>query len=319
MKFLSSIKKYWKLLITGCFFLCVLFSLFFLRIYKIDGKTSIEIGNPKDSLIIVKANEIVKRNIPFLKKADFAEQYEKIGWVTDIHADRFKHRDVPSGMMFPRQYSDYLPKVFDDMRSHGIDTVIATGDNTNSGDNNYARAIKHIADEKHMNVIWVKGNHDNNRVMSTLGVTGNKYYYVDYGNARIIVLDDVENNGDYLGSIDQIQLDWLKETLKTEKQVIVAMHIPIFDEVNTDKMHDIHGGNFPNMGNLSDVYTQLESIFHQSGNVKMVISGHWHLPWQKEYDGISYYGEAALTRESYFGAYAEIDLKNDSVNYLFAK
>lgn len=243
----------------------------------------------------------------------------KIGWVSDIHADRFKRRDIPSGLMFPRRYSDYLPKMFDAMRQQGINTVIATGDNTNSGDENYARDLERIAKEKHMDVIWVKGNHDTDQVMADLGVTGNKYYYIDHGNTRIVVLDDVENDGGYLGSIDQNQLNWLKETLKTEKQVVVAMHIPIFREVDLDKIHDLQSGDFSGAGDLLDRYAALENIFRASDNVKLVISGHWHLPWHKEYDGITYYGEAALTRESYSGAYSVIDLQNYSVNYLFAK
>lgn len=242
----------------------------------------------------------------------------KIGWVSDIHADRFKRRDVPSGLMFPRQYKDYLPKVFDAMRQQGITTVIATGDNTNSGDDNYARALVEIAQQKKMQVVWVRGNHDTDEVMSLLGVNGKNYYFVDYENTRIIVLDDTEGDSGYTGAIEQEQMDWLKQALNTKNQVIVTMHIPIFDEEHPEMVHDIHGGNL-SAGNLLDHYTQLESLLHESGNVKMVLSGHWHVPWQKEYDGINYYGEAALTRESYSGAYAVIDLKNDTVEYLFAK
>jgi len=247
------------------------------------------------------------------------EDGNKIGWISDVHADRFKRRDIPSGLMFPRQYSKYLPKVFDAMRQQGINTVIATGDNTNSGDNGYAQDLARMAHQKNMHIIWVKGNHDNDQVMSTLGIPGNKYYYIDQGNTRIVVLDDVESDGSYLGSIDQNQLDWLKTTLQTDRRVIVSMHIPIFIQENIDKIHDLQGGDFQGIGGLADRYIELENILHASGNVKMVISGHWHLPWHKLYDEIDYYGEAALTREGYSGAYATIDLKNNSVSYSFAK
>jgi len=303
----------------------VVFALLFVRIYSIDGKVSIERGTPKDSLVVIKANEIAKRYIPFLKQANFAQDYEKIGWVTDIHADRFKHRDVPSGMLYPRQYSDYLPRVFDDLRSRGIDTVIATGDNTNSGDDNYARALSHIAQQKHMRVIWIKGNHDNDHVMNILNVPKGNYYFTDYGNTRIVVLDDVEigsgSDGDYyFGGIDTAQLAWLKTTLQTKQQVIVAMHIPLFDGDNRIGFnHDLSGGDFLDTGTLLPRYAELESILHASGNVKIVLSGHWHVPWHKEYDNINYYGEAALTRQYYSGAYGIIDLRSDSVDYLFAK
>ena len=297
----------------------ILFALFFLRIYNISGKRTIELGNPRDALITQKAKNFLYRNVPFFKKPGFAEENQKIGWVSDIHADRFKRRDINSGLMFPRRYSDYLPKVFDALENQGIDTVIATGDNTNSGDDNYARVLEHIAQEKHMRVIWVTGNHDNEKVMSILGVTGQKYYYVDYGKTRIIVLDDIESNGDYQGTIDQTQLDWLKKTLATQNQVVVAMHIPMFDGgLASENIHDFTGNNFPYVGNLLPRYVELENILRASGNVKLVLSGHWHIPWQKHSDGLDYYGQAALTRTGYFGAYGVIDLKNASVNYAFA-
>jgi predicted phosphodiesterase len=321
-KIISILKKnpraIWVCAIFGITLL-ILLTLFFLRIYNIDGKITIEIGNPKDALVAQKANTFLRRDIPFFKKSDFAQKYEKIGWVSDIHADRFKRRDINSGLMFPRRYSDYLPKVFDALQSQGIDTVIATGDNTNSGDDNYARVLEHIAKEKHMHVIWVKGNHDNDKVMSILGVANNKYYYVDYGDTRIVVMDDVESNGDYQGTVDQTQSDWLKSVLATKKQVVIAMHIPIFDGgLSSNNIHDFTGSNFPYVGDLLPRYAELENILHESGNVKLVLSGHWHIPWQKQYDGINYYGQAALTRTGYFGAYGIIDLKNDSVSYAFA-
>jgi len=312
--------KKW-LLGSGCLVVLLIISaLLFVRIYHIDGKTSFEIGHPTDSFFIQKTDFFLKRNIPFFKEANFTQKDERIGWVSDIHADRFKRRDINSGLMFPRRYSDYLPQVFDDLRQRGIDTVIATGDNTNSGDDNYARVLKHIAEEKHMQVIWVRGNHDNEKVMTILGAPKNSFYYVDYGETRIVVLDDVESNGDYQGAINQTQLDWLKETLRTERPVIVAMHIPIFDGgLSSDNIHDFTGDNFPYVNNLLPRYTELENILHTSGNVKLVLSGHWHVPWQKDFTGIHYAGEAALTRTGYFGAYGVIDLKDYSVNNFSAE
>lgn len=230
------------------------------------------------------------------------QEYEKIGWVSDIHADRFKKRDVASGRIYPKQYKEYLPKVFDELRKQGIGTVIASGDNTNSGDDNYARDLVRIAKEKKMDVIWVKGNHDNDEVMKELGVTGKNYYFSDYGNTRIVVLDDTMAVGDYNGGISEEQFSWIRESLKTDKQVIVAMHIPIFFE-----------------GNLLDRYADLEKMFRESGNIKLVLAGHYHESWQKEFEGISYYILGALTRDGGKGAYATIDLNDASVNYSFAQ
>ena len=252
----------------------------------------------------------------------FAKDSTKIAWVTDIHADRFKKRDVDSGKIYPKQYKIYLPKVFDVLKSNNIDVVIATGDNTNSGDNNYAIDLAKITKEKKMDVIWVKGNHDKDEVMKTLGVSKN-YYFKDYGDTRVIVLDSTEYpNGeyDYLGGISQEQLEWLRKTIKTKKEVIVAMHMPIFEQdITSINIHDLKG-KFEGVGDILERYVELEKIFHENANVKMVLSGHWHVSWQKEYNGIKYYGEGALTRNGEEGAYATIDLeKKFTVEYKFAK
>lgn len=227
---------------------------------------------------------------------------QKLGWISDIHADRFKRRQVDSGLLYPRQYEDYLPEVFREMKKQGVKTVVATGDNTNSGDDNYSKDLKRIAREMGMEVIWVKGNHDNEEVMRDLGVGDLKYYYSEIGDYRIIVLDDTENiSGDYYGGIGTQQTEWLKNALKTEKGVMIAMHVPIFSLELEDK--------------VIDRYVELEKILKESGNVKAVLSGHFHVQWQKEFDGLNFYGMSALTREGDKGGYAIIDLKNAKVDF----
>ena len=309
---LSNVKgKTWKLLGGAFLFLTVLtFSLFF-RIYKIENKISLGIISPKDSVLVIESQKLLK--------GQKNTKFEKIGWITDIHADRFKRRTIDSGTIYPRKYEDYLPKALDAMREQGIDMVIATGDNTNSGDDNYARELSKIAQEKNMNMIWVRGNHDNDKVMSILAPGKNKYYYEDYGNTRIVALDDVEANGDYQGYIDPEQLNWLKEILKTDKQVVISMHIPIFDG-GDELMNNylLKGDDFVKMGDLLERYSDFEKVLRENNNVIAVISGHWHVPWRKQYNGINYYGQAALTREGYTGAYGVLDLKNKEMKYLFA-
>lgn len=304
--YINNLKQHWVILtIFFVVFLAVL-SVFFVRFYVIEGNFSVAFGSPKDSLIVVKTEEILKRYV--FKSQGYAEKNEKIGWVTDIHADRFKRRSVESGTVYPKQYEEYIPKVFDALRAQGINTVFTSGDNVNSGDDNYGRALERMAQEKHMRVIWTMGNHDSDKSMAPLGITGDKYYFVDYGNTRLVVIDDVEvtrKTGDYSGSIDETQLNWLRDVLKTDKQVMITMHIPIFPlSLETVVMSQ---------------YEEFEKIIRGSGNVKIVFSGHFHIPWQKELNGIRYYGEAALTRDDYKGAYGVIDLKNNSVEYLFAQ
>ena len=233
----------------------------------------------------------------------------KIGWISDIHADKFKRRTVDSGTIYPKRYGEYLNKVFDDLSDEGIYTVISTGDNTNTSGSDYARNIEMIAQEKCMNVIWVKGNHDNSAVMNELGVFGNlQYYFTDQGNVRIIAINNVEpfkDGNKYFGGVDDTQLEWLSSVLKTDKRIIIAMHIPIFPL----NLEDV----------VLDEYAKMENILHDNKNVKMVLSGHFHIPWQKKYNGINYYGEGALSYQGSEGAYAIINLNDFSIDYKFSK
>ncbi|MFA6973558.1 MAG: metallophosphoesterase [Parcubacteria group bacterium] len=257
-------------------------------------------------------------------KQQIMEGGTRIGWVSDIHADRFKKRDVDSGLLYPKKYMEYLPKVFDAMKDEGINVVIATGDNTNSGDDNYARELKRIAEEKKMDVIWVRGNHDNDEVMEILGVSGEDYYFRDYKGTRIIIMDTTEYlNGeyDYKGGVSSDQLAWLREAMQTDKEIIVAMHIPIFDS-DTEKynIHDLEGEFLGVSENVLERFSELEKVLRESGKVKIVLNGHWHVRWQKEYNGVRYFGQSALTREkSGMGAYATINLDNKQVDYKFAR
>lgn len=228
----------------------------------------------------------------------------KLGWVSDIHADRFKKRDVESGLLYPKKYAEYLPKVFEELQKQGVYTVVATGDNTNSGNPEYARQIAKIASKKCMQVIWVKGNHDSQEAMNVLNSKKQQHYYFeDFENVRVIALDNTEDEkGGYLGGVGLAQKKWLHEALKTNKKIIVAMHIPMFFE-----------------GKLTENYNDLEKEFIENGNVKIVLSGHYHVPSQIEQDGIKFYTEGALTYDGSEGAYAIIDQNDFSVNYLFAK
>lgn len=280
----------------------------------------------KKKWLIMVIMAILVASIFFVLVKKYGTQYSiqseiKIGWVTDIHADRFKKRDVDSGKLYPIKYTEYLPKAFDAMKADGVNVVIATGDNTNSGDDNYARDIKKITDEKKMDVLWVKGNHDNGEVMNILGVPAPYYYFKDYGNTRIVVLNSTEYQNDeynYEGGIGQEQLTWLREVLKTEKKIIVAMHIPIFDsEIEKNNIHDLKG-EFFGVGNIFEKFVELENILKEKGNVKMVLSGHWHVMWKKEYNGINYFGQSALTRDGGMGAYGTIKLEGYQLDYKFA-
>ncbi|MDQ1284065.1 MAG: hypothetical protein QG620_413 [Patescibacteria group bacterium] len=239
----------------------------------------------------------------------------KIGWISDVHAGKEKpdkDRGFPS---FPKEYKKYLEKVFSEMKNEEINTVINTGDTTNRSDQKIAGKVIELTKAMGINMIIVKGNHDGPQTSAALGLT-QYYYYYDLGDVRIIVLDDTfesekmenyweseyANYDEYQGFINQAQLEWLKETLKTDKKVIVAMHIPVFTA------EDVGGQFLPR-------YAEFEKIIRESGKVKLVISGHDHAYWEREYNGIRYKSLYPLTQKTRKGTYAIINLADFSVEY----
>ncbi len=309
-------RRHTKILIGGGILMAVLAMVFVAMVNKYSGESRRHNSFPEK---MRRAYDTI--SVQLITEARFLSYFtydqltgfgktKKIGWVSDIHADRYKHRLVESGMLYPRQYDVYLPKVFDALRKQGIQTVLSTGDNVNSGDTGYASELVRLAKEKDMHIIWVKGNHDSPESMATLGLSEEQYYYhVDIFGARIVVLNTTvgmaEDGVGYGGSIDAEQLDWLRNELKTERPVIIAMHVPMFP-VSLEPV-------------ISDQYTELEQILRDSGKVTMVLSGHFHIPWQKVHNGLRFYGEGTLTRDGMEGEYAVIDLTDGSVNYEYAK
>lgn len=300
------IKKYKWQLILGLVLLAaaIFLSLFF---FGAKGKNSvrnrtIRVYDTVTSFVTVQGGHYLYATRDLFGAASNKNQ---IGWVSDIHADIFKRRTVDSGTLYPRQYSEYLNKVFNELREKKITTIVATGDNANSGDAEYGKELAKLAYAKNMHVLWVKGNHDKDGDMKELGFSDpNKvYYYQDFDKTRLVVLDD--SQGDFLtGGINDEQMQWLRESLKTDKQVLIAMHIPIFPLSLTDD-------TLPH-------FVELEKIFHDNSNVKIVINGHFHTRWSKEFDGVKYYGQSALTRENEKGGYGIIDMSTLSVNNYYA-
>ncbi|HLN18864.1 MAG TPA: metallophosphoesterase [Patescibacteria group bacterium] len=244
-------------------------------------------------------------------------QIEKIGIIADIHAasQQLRKASNEENIVHPNDYTTVLPETLDKIKNEKADAVIDLGDHTNNSSRKHATNIRQMIEGKGFLPVWVKGNHDSDgaedddegefleskendetNIMKVLGAPG-RYYYFDRGNWRIIVLDSSEEPGEvfYQGGLSVVQIDWLKKALDNEKDVLVAMHHPIFDKETRQYVYPI--------------YENLEKIFSQSGNVKYVFSGHWHTPyWEKEYNGIRYFGIPALTLESQTGFYKIIEL-----------
>ncbi|MDD5464600.1 MAG: metallophosphoesterase [Candidatus Moranbacteria bacterium] len=229
-----------------------------------------------------------------------------MGWISDIHAGSASVRNEDSkvgNIQEPKKYAESLNSVLSEMKKKSIDTVVVSGDMLNLGEKKYVDEMKKIAKKYKMNMIWVKGNHDKKDAMKKFGST---YFYKDYGNTRIIVLDNTSIYNDFYGDLPQEQIDWLKQSLVTSNDVVISMHIPIFSRSSEGRL-------------LLDRYKEFENIISTSGNVKLVLFGHFHENYETELNGVKYKILQPLTKKNENRSYGIVDLDNYSVNYTRAK
>jgi Icc protein len=201
-----------------------------------------------------------------------------IAYITDIHADKADtKKDVGNNVIYPSNYRKCLEEVL----AQKTDLVIATGDNTEKGKPSYYQDLKSLTNGR--NVIWVKGNHDSSDFQI---LSAKNYYYVDFQNWRIIVLDSMEQFGSSTGILDDTQINFLKDSLNTDKNMIVAMHHPPFFYNSRENIY------------TRDKIALYDSFFSAlTPNVKYVLTGHWHHQIEAEINGVQYLTEKALTQD----------------------
>lgn len=187
-----------------------------------------------------------------------------VGLITDIHAGNAKHRNFGEGNeLEPRNYCQNMNKVFKDAKA---DFYIALGDITLDGGPVEARMASDCAKKAGKEIIWARGNHDDNRAWEELGLPN--YYFKDKGDWRIIVLYDSVSDAKWGGGLDDGQIDWLEKSLDTDKKIIIAQHHPLWGtKDNPDTANVAPGINF----------NKEAEILSRHPNVKYVFSGHTHL------------------------------------------
>jgi 3',5'-cyclic AMP phosphodiesterase CpdA len=233
----------------------------------------------------------------------------KIGIITDFHASSQDARQTKNtdNIIFPNKYTFFLPETLKKMKSEDVKLVVNLGDYTNNASKKHADQVNKIMRETEdvFETLWVKGNHDTTEsgIMDIFEVPSN-YYFVDKFDWRLIVLDstdipdEIKNRPDYNwydGGLGDNQLGWLRDSLHTEKNIIILMHHPIWEKSDINL--------------LNPIYSEFKEILEKRGNVKYVFSGHWHVSyWEKESNGIKYIGIPAFTLKDNEGYYKVINL-----------
>jgi len=220
----------------------------------------------------------------------------KIGWITDIHAGSAKKKKKSAiNIFYPRYYRQYLEQALDEMQSEGIKILVVSGDITDkSRETRYARRVKNIAEEKGMELVWARGNHDREETVEKYMGQKNSYYYLDRYGWRFVVLDDSQRLAIKEGGMRSLQQEWLEDLLEeTDVPVLAVMHYPFQNKRD---------------GSVYKVYRNAEEWFSEGGKVKLALSGHWHAEYITSLNGVKYAVGNPLTLESKMGSYYIVDL-----------
>ena len=213
-----------------------------------------------------------------------------VGVIADMHASSKKERKKSkTNRLYPKRYNKNIRPAL----AKNFDLYILLGDQTNDGDKKYTKKV--ISLFKNRNVYYTLGNHDKKSSWKLFMPSQEKYYFKDRDNWRLIFLNSNEADGNGEGFIGATQLNWLKDALKTDKKVFIAMHHPIFQKSGSDQ--------------VIAVYSELKKILEDSGNVEYVFSGHKHTrnDCQKDND-IEYCFVPALSLRGLEGAYRSVNL-----------
>ncbi|MGZ8538641.1 MAG: metallophosphoesterase family protein, partial [Flavisolibacter sp.] len=130
---------------------------------------------------------------------------------------------------------------------------------------------------------------------------------------KFIILDSAhENNGGYIAKIDEPQMAWLDQELKTtssDQHICLVSHIPIvsfcaalFNDEN------LPNGDWKISRALLHIDTRkLVQLFSNYKNIRCALSGHIHLQDAVQYKNISYYCNGAVSGSWWNGAFKGFD------------
>ncbi|MDI6778406.1 MAG: metallophosphoesterase [Patescibacteria group bacterium] len=221
---------------------------------------------------------------------------QKVGWVTDIHAGSTKKKKKSAtNIFYPRYYRQYLAQALTEMKNEGIELLIISGDITDHGrQTRYAKRVENLVKEKGMELVWARGNHDDEETVEKYTHQKNSYYYIDKYGWRIIALDNSQRLAVKEGGMRSTQKEWLEELLEdTDEPILAVMHYPIFAKDGSS---------------VYKTYREMESWFSGADTVKMALAGHWHTEYFTTYHGVKYAVGNPITLESKMGSYYVIDL-----------
>ena len=106
---------------------------------------------------------------------------------------------------------------------------------------------------------------------------GKRYYSFDHKGWHFMVLDNIYITPDrkYIGKIDSVQLDWIREDLKAvsaQTPIVIMMHVPLI----TTLSQWYGGGTNANDDKVAAVDSHRLLRLFESKNLRLVLQGHLH-------------------------------------------
>jgi len=158
--------------------------------------------------------------------------------------------------------------------------------------------------------LYALGNHDlrslsKSEVREILGISEN-HEVKDIGDWRVVVLDtnftaDGQHRSakNYVnGNVSQEELNWLRESLQTNRPVLVFSH---HSPIDTKKRQTNESQNIFNA-------QEVRSVLEEAKNVVAVISGHTPTTYFERLNGINYFIADTLVNINALGSFATIEV-----------
>lgn len=171
------------------------------------------------------------------------------GWITDTHIGGDSKRKTEFDTIYPSKALKYLESYF---KSHRGTSVLITGDISHKGRKQDYSKLRKLAGKYNINLLLAKGNHDLKGMPET-------HYSTVVDGCKLIVLDSNYIQPTGSGGISPDEMNWLKNELKSDLPVVVAMHHPPFHPITAELMPE---------------YSEFVEVV---SGVKFVLSGHNHV------------------------------------------
>jgi predicted MPP superfamily phosphohydrolase len=216
----------------------------------------------------------------------------KIGFITDIHGYTSSHANGNIRDKSRRGLENFIKHVNENYHPNfiidGGDLIEGTRREGEKSFNDW-KLLMSFFSKINLPIYHVIGNHERRGLTKNqwleLNNYKNTYYFFDYNDLRVIVLDgneddETEDNGIYDYQMTDKQLEWLEEKLSSAQNMrkIVFIHYPVILKLSSATNKPL----------AVDQASKLKELFAKY-RVMAVFSGHVEILEMSELDGVSYF------------------------------